>query len=113
MDESTVKDGYTADEDSLTRSALTGRRPFWRAMPNVGLFVTCLVDVFRPSVGFAAVELLTAAGCEVSVVEAQTCCGQPTFNSGERRATVPLAQRVIKACEAHEHIVVPSGSCAP
>ena len=53
--------------------------------PRVGLFVTCLVDLFRPSVGFAAVKLLEDAGCTVEVPEAQTCCGQPAFNSGDTR----------------------------
>ena len=51
--------------------------------PRVGLFVTCLVDMFRPSVGFAAVKLLEDAGCTVEVPEAQTCCGQPAYNSGD------------------------------
>ena len=50
--------------------------------PRVALFVTCLVDMFRPSVGFATVKLLTDAGCEVEVPDAQTCCGQPAWNSG-------------------------------
>ena len=52
--------------------------------PRVGLFVTCLVDLFRPSVGFAAVKLLEDAGCIVDVPTAQTCCGQPAYNSGDR-----------------------------
>ena len=52
--------------------------------PKVGLFVTCLVDLFRPTVGFAAVKLLEAAGCDVEVPAAQTCCGQPAYNSGDR-----------------------------
>ena len=59
--------------------------------PRVGLFVTCLVDLIRPSVGFAAVKLLEDAGCIVEV-PAQTCCGQPAYNSGDRadaRATSP------------------------
>jgi len=32
---------------------------------RVGLFVTCLVDLYRPSVGFAAVKLLQQAGCRL------------------------------------------------
>ncbi|MGZ8231346.1 MAG: heterodisulfide reductase-related iron-sulfur binding cluster, partial [Burkholderiales bacterium] len=51
---------------------------------RVGLFVTCLVDLMRPRIGFAALELLEAAGCEVIVPETQTCCGQPGYNSGDR-----------------------------
>ena len=51
--------------------------------PRVGLFVTCLVDLVRPSIGFAAVKLLEDAGCRVEV-PSQTCCGQPAYNSGDR-----------------------------
>ncbi len=53
--------------------------------PRVALFVTCLVDLHRPSVGFAAIKLLEQAGCRVEVPRAQTCCGQPAYNSGDRR----------------------------
>jgi hypothetical protein len=60
------------------------------ARPRVGLFATCLVDLFRPSVGFAAAKLLEEAGCEV-LVPPQTCCGQPAFNSGDRVTARDLA----------------------
>ncbi|SLN21027.1 (Fe-S)-binding protein [Oceanibacterium hippocampi] len=79
---------------------------------RVGLFVTCLVDLFRPSVGFAAVKLLEAAGCVVEVPAAQTCCGQPAYNSGDRADTAALARNVIAAFEGFDHVVAPSGSCA-
>jgi L-lactate dehydrogenase complex protein LldE len=78
---------------------------------RVGLFVTCLVDMFRPSVGFAAVKLLEDAGCEVHVPVSQTCCGQPTWNSGDRADTREIAIEVIKAFEEFDYIVAPSGSC--
>ncbi|MEM7523130.1 MAG: (Fe-S)-binding protein [Pseudomonadota bacterium] len=81
------------------------------ASPRVGLFVTCLVDMFRPSVGFAAVGLLTEAGCEVEVPAAQTCCGQPAYNSGDRATTTRIAKQVIEAFEAYDYVVGPSGSC--
>lgn len=81
-------------------------------MPRVGLFVTCLVDLFRPSVGFAAVKLLEDAGCEVHVPLAQTCCGQPAWNSGDRADTRGIAEQVINAFEGFDHVVAPSGSCA-
>jgi Fe-S oxidoreductase len=68
------------------------------APPRVGLFVTCLVDLFRPSVGFAAVKLLEAAGCVVEAPRAQTCCGQPAYNSGDRPDARTLAAQVIAAC---------------
>ncbi|MFQ6017840.1 MAG: (Fe-S)-binding protein [Kiloniellaceae bacterium] len=80
--------------------------------PRVGLFVTCLVDLFRPSVGWAAVKLLERAGCRVAVPRAQTCCGQPAYNSGDRADTREIAARVIRACEGFDYVVAPSGSCA-
>jgi L-lactate dehydrogenase complex protein LldE len=78
---------------------------------RVGLFVTCLVDLFRPSVGFAAVKLLEAAGCAVEVPRAQTCCGQPAYNSGDRSSAKAIARQVIAAFEPYDYVVVPSGSC--
>ncbi|MCG8595025.1 MAG: (Fe-S)-binding protein [Kiloniellales bacterium] len=80
--------------------------------PRVGLFVTCLVDLFRPSVGFAAVKLLEDAGCRVEVPRAQTCCGQPAYNSGDRRDAAAIARQTIVAFESFDHLVAPSGSCA-
>jgi L-lactate dehydrogenase complex protein LldE len=80
--------------------------------PRVGLFVTCLVDLFRPSVGFAAVKLLQAAGCEVAVPRAQTCCGQPAYNAGDQADTRAIAAQVIAAFEDFDYLVAPSGSCA-
>lgn len=79
---------------------------------KIALFVTCLVDLFRPSVGFAALELLERAGFEVDVPLAQTCCGQPAFNSGDREDAKRIARQVIDLFEGYEHVVVPSGSCA-
>lgn len=79
--------------------------------PRVALFVTCLVDMFRPGIGFASVGLLTEAGCDVEVPEAQTCCGQPAYNSGDRRTTKRIAKQVIAAFEGYDHVVGPSGSC--
>ncbi|QTL02739.1 (Fe-S)-binding protein [Aquabacter sp. L1I39] len=78
---------------------------------RVGLFVTCLVDTLRPSVGFAAAHLVERAGCEVDV-PAQTCCGQPAFNSGDRVTARALAEALIRAFETFDYVVVPSGSCA-
>jgi len=80
--------------------------------PKVGLFVTCLVDLFRPAVGFSAVKLLEDAGCEVSVPAAQSCCGQPAYNSGDRADTKRIAANVIAAFEGFDYVVAPSGSCA-
>lgn len=80
--------------------------------PRVGLFVTCLVDLFRPTVGFAAVKLLEDAGCTVEVPRGQTCCGQPAYNNGDRADAAKLARRMIAAFEGVDYVVAPSGSCA-
>ncbi len=82
------------------------------AKKRVALFVTCLVDLFRPSVGFAAVKLLEEAGCEVIVPEGQTCCGQPAYNQGARADTIDIARQTIQAFAGFDHVVAPSGSCA-
>jgi L-lactate dehydrogenase complex protein LldE len=79
--------------------------------PRVALFITCLVDLFRPSVGFAAVKLLEDAGCRVEVPLGQTCCGQPAYNSGDRASTIEIARQVLDAFEGYDFVVVPSGSC--
>ena len=79
---------------------------------RVGLFVTCLVDMMRPSIGFAALKLLQDAGCEVVVPVAQTCCGQPGYNSGDRQSALALAGKVLAEFEACDYVVAPSGSCA-
>ncbi|MGC8468817.1 MAG: heterodisulfide reductase-related iron-sulfur binding cluster, partial [Acetobacteraceae bacterium] len=79
--------------------------------PRVALFVTCLVDLFRPTVGFAAIRLLEQAGCVVEVPRAQTCCGQPAYNSGDRATTRDLARSILDAFGGYDYVVVPSGSC--
>ena len=82
----------------------TGRR--------VGLFVTCLVDMMRPRIGFAALKLLEEAGFVVEVPATQTCCGQPGWNSGERGSARALAEKLIAEFEGFDYVVAPSGSCA-
>ena len=77
---------------------------------RVGLFATCLVDTMRPSVGFATAKLLEDAGCIVEV-PAQTCCGQPAFNSGDRATARDLAEAIIDTFSGYDYVVAPSGSC--
>jgi L-lactate dehydrogenase complex protein LldE len=78
---------------------------------RVGLFVTCLVDSMRPRIGFATVKLLQAAGCEVVVPGQQTCCGQPGYNSGERKSAEAMALKLLAEFESFDYVVLPSGSC--
>ena len=79
--------------------------------PRVALFITCLVDSMRPSVGFATIKLLEAAGCHVEVPDLQTCCGQPAYNSGAKQDTQKLARLNIKKFADYDYVVAPSGSC--
>ncbi len=78
---------------------------------RVALFVTCLVDAVRPEIGFATLKLLESAGCEVVVPEAQTCCGQPAYNSGDSVAARALAEKVLREFDGFDYVVIPSGSC--
>ena len=80
---------------------------------QVGLFVTCLVDLYRPVVGFAAIALIERSGdFTVHVPEAQTCCGQPGYNSGDKDSALAIARQVVIAFEGFDYVVAPSGSCA-
>ena len=79
---------------------------------RVGLFVTCLVDLMRPAIGFAAIKLLEAGGAEVYVPPMQTCCGQPGYNSGDRAGATVLAAKVVAEFESCDYLVAPSGSCS-
>ena len=79
---------------------------------RVGLFVTCLVDLMRPSIGFAALRLLEEGGATVYVPPTQTCCGQPAYNSGDRADARRLAAKVIEEFEGCDWLVAPSGSCS-
>jgi len=80
------------------------------ARVRVGLLVTCLADMFRPEIGFAAAKLLEQAGCDVEV-PLQSCCGQPAYNAGDERDAAALAKNMISIFEPYDYVVVPSGSC--
>ncbi len=79
---------------------------------NVSLFITCLGDSYFPRAGIAAVKVLERLGCAVDFPAAQTCCGQPMFNNGFGDEVRTLAANMIRAFDASERIVTPSGSCA-
>ena len=80
---------------------------------RVSLFVTCLVDQLFPRVGEAMAATLEGLGCEVTFNEAQTCCGQPAFNTGYRAEARAMAEHFIRVFEREraDFIVAPSGSC--
>ena len=79
---------------------------------RVGFFVTCLVDLMRPSIGFAAIRLIESGGATVYVPPAQTCCGQPAYNAGDRADAIALARKVVEEFEGCDYLVSPSGSCS-
>jgi len=80
-------------------------------MPTVALFVPCYVDQFYPQVAEATLRLLERHGCTVVFPEAQTCCGQPMSNSGERAAAAPLCAHFLDVFKGYQYVVAPSGSC--
>ncbi|MCC6227673.1 MAG: (Fe-S)-binding protein [Phycisphaerales bacterium] len=79
---------------------------------NVALFITCLTEQFTPRAGVASTLVLEHLGCRVHFPEAQTCCGQPMFNTGHHEDAAILARRMIDVFDQFEAIVTPSGSCA-
>ena len=81
------------------------------AKPKVALFATCLVDLFRPQIGFAAAELIESCGFEVDVPKSQTCCAQPLISNGANRSALQVARTFIKTFAPYDFIVAPSGSC--
>lgn len=78
--------------------------------PVVALLVTCLVDLFRPSVATAAVRLLERRGFRVEV-PSQTCCGQPNRSGGDDDGARRLARRLIASFAPYARVVAPSASC--
>lgn len=79
--------------------------------PRVALFITCLGDQFFPQVGESVVRVLQRLGVEVTFNPAQTCCGQPAFNTGYPREAREVATRVLDLFDDAEYVVAPSGSC--
>jgi L-lactate dehydrogenase complex protein LldE len=77
----------------------------------VALFVQCLVDALYPEVGEAMVRIFDRLGVPLIYPEAQTCCGQPAYNSGRRQEATAAALRFIDLFEEAEAVVCPSGSC--
>ncbi len=80
--------------------------------PTIALFVTCLTDQFYPRAGTAVVLVLEALGYTIAFPEAQTCCGQPMYNTGRHDDARTLAARMIEIFEPSTHVVTPSASCA-
>jgi L-lactate dehydrogenase complex protein LldE len=88
----------------MNQAAMDGKK-------RVALCVTCVVDQILPEIGLATARLLERAGYQVHFPEAQTCCGQPFFNSGFRPQAIELAKRAIEIFEPYPAVVLPGGSC--
>jgi L-lactate dehydrogenase complex protein LldE len=80
-------------------------------MRKVSLFIPCFVDQLAPKVGLDAARVLRRIGCEIDFPEAQTCCGQPAFNTGYWDDARPVAERFLRVFRGADAIVCPSGSC--
>ncbi|MFV0605061.1 MAG: (Fe-S)-binding protein [Niabella sp.] len=78
---------------------------------KVGLFVTCIVNIMRPEIGWSAAQLLEHMGLKVHVPLTQSCCGQPNYNNGDIKNTKKLAKKMINEFENFDAIIIPSGSC--
>ncbi len=82
------------------------------APQRIYFFATCLIDLLYPNAGLAGMQLLRRAGVDVVLPEAQTCCGQPAFNSGYRQEALSVARAQLRCFPNDYPVVVPSGSCA-
>lgn len=78
---------------------------------KVSLFITCISDMMFPNVGKNTVEILERLGCEIDFPAAQTCCGQPAYNSGYLEDAKKSMKQMIRAFKDSEYVVGPSGSC--
>jgi L-lactate dehydrogenase complex protein LldE len=78
---------------------------------KISLFIPCFVDQFYPQVGMSIVQVLERLGHTVDYPEAQTCCGQPAFNSGYWDGARSMAERQMSVFRDAENVVIASGSC--
>jgi len=79
---------------------------------TIYFFGTCLIDLIYPEAGIAGMQLLRRSGVRVIYPDAQTCCGQPAFNSGYRREALAVARAQLACFPDHYPVIVPSASCA-
>ncbi len=79
---------------------------------QVQLFITCLADQFFANVLKRMVVLLERLNVQVEFPEAQTCCGQPFFNTGFQSSAREMAKKWMDIfARTDGYIVSPSGSC--
>lgn len=80
---------------------------------KIGFFTGCIMDTMFSKINTQSIKLLQTAGCEVTVIKEQTCCGALQSHSGEIDITKKLAKENIKAFEEHDfdYIVNSIGGC--
>ncbi|MFD1848800.1 (Fe-S)-binding protein [Oceanobacillus bengalensis] len=80
---------------------------------RIGFFTGCVMDTMFSSINTQSIKLLQRAGCDVTVIKEQTCCGALQNHSGETEITKKLAKENIRAFEKYEfdYIVNSIGGC--
>lgn len=83
-------------------------------MPDrrVYFYGTCLIDLFYPEAGLAAMDILQQESVSIIYPSEQSCCGQPAWNSGYREQAAKVIQSQLKLFSKPIPIIVPSASCA-
>lgn len=78
---------------------------------EVDVFIPCFIDQFYPDTARNIIKVLEEAGCKVFYNPEQTCCGQPSFNSGYWNETRILAKKFLRDFNSDRPVVSPSASC--
>ena len=81
-------------------------------MSKVYFFATCLGGIAYSDTCVHAIQLLQKEGIEVIFKKDQTCCGQPSYNSGYYEESRKIALYNLQLFHNDHPIIVPSGSCA-
>jgi Fe-S oxidoreductase len=74
---------------------------------RVILFLDTFTELNSPEIGDAALQLLAAAGCRVSVIPQQTCCGRPLISKGLLDRARQNAERNVRVLGEHAREGVP------
>ncbi|PAF47999.1 oxidoreductase [Helicobacter sp. 12S02634-8] len=78
---------------------------------KVYFYSTCLGGVAYSDTCVNAIKLLQKEGVEVIFKKDQTCCGQPSYNSGYYEESKKIALYNVNLFEEDYPIIAPSGSC--
>ncbi len=80
---------------------------------RVAFFLGCVSEIVFHETNRNAIELLSAAGCEVIIPDGQGCCGAVHSHAGEHAMAVEQAKRNIVAFEQgeYDYVVNAAGGC--